>query len=134
FNLIPQLTVQENIELPLFYLGWDAARSAKRAGELAEMVGLDDRLSHRPAELSGGEQQRVAVARSLVNDPAVILADEPTGNLDSKTGKRIMQLLADLNDTGKTIVFVTHEEHLAMYAHRRLHLLDGRIDRIERGG
>ena len=94
FNLIPQLTVQENIELPLYYLGWDAAKSAEQAYELAKKVGLDDRLHHRPTELSGGQQQRVAVARSLANDPAILLADEPTGNLDTVTGKQIMNLLA----------------------------------------
>ena len=133
FNLIPQLTVQENIELPLFYLGWETHRSAARAVELAELMGLGDRLDHRPAELSGGQQQRVAVARSLANDPAVLLADEPTGNLDSATGKQIMNLLAELNRSGKTIILVTHEPELAHYASHSLHLLDGRIDRIEGG-
>ena len=131
FNLIPQLTVQENIELPLYYLGWDAARSAARAGELAEMVGLADRLTHRPTELSGGEQQRVAIARSLANSPEVLLVDEPTGNLDSATGIQIMEMLVRLNDEGRTIVMVTHEAHIADYAGRRLHLIDGRIDRME---
>jgi putative ABC transport system ATP-binding protein len=131
FNLIPQLTVQENIELPLYYLGYDADDSARRAEELADLVGLTDRLQHRPMELSGGQQQRVAVARSLANDPAVLLADEPTGNLDSSTGVQIMELLADLNRQGKTIVMVTHEENIAAYARHRLHMLDGKIDRIE---
>ena len=131
FNLIPQLTVQENIELPLFYLGWEAARSVARAQELAETVGLGDRLDHRPAELSGGQQQRVAVARSLANDPIVLLADEPTGNLDSATGKQIMELLSDLHHQGKTIVMVTHEPDIARYASHHLHLRDGEIDRIE---
>ncbi|MDP7288296.1 MAG: ABC transporter ATP-binding protein [Phycisphaerae bacterium] len=131
FNLIPQLTVQENIELPLYYLGYEAERSARRAEELADLVGLADRLQHRPMELSGGQQQRVAVARSLANDPAVLLADEPTGNLDSSTGVQIMELLADLNRQGKTIVMVTHEENIASYAGSRMHMLDGRIDRIE---
>ena len=131
FNLIPQLTVQENIELPLYYLGYEADRSARRAGELADLVGLADRLAHRPMELSGGQQQRVAVARSLANDPAVLLADEPTGNLDSSTGEAIMELLSDLNRQGKTIVMVTHEENIAAHADNRLHMLDGRIDRIE---
>jgi len=133
FNLIPQLTVQENIELPLYYLGYEAEKSAERAEELADLVGLADRLDHRPMELSGGQQQRVAVARSLANDPAVLLADEPTGNLDSSTGVQIMELLADLNRQGKTIVMVTHEENIASYASRRLHMLDGKIDRIEGG-
>jgi len=131
FNLIPQLSVQENIELPLYYQGWEAARSAKRAEELAEMVGLGDRLQHRPTELSGGEQQRVAVARSLANDPAVMLADEPTGNLDSVTGKQIMELFAELNRAGKTIILVTHEQDIAAYASHRLHMRDGLIDRID---
>jgi len=131
FNLIPQLTVQENIELPLYYLGWEAEASRERAVELAEMVGLADRLQHRPMELSGGQQQRVAIARSLVNDPAVILADEPTGNLDSATGMQIIELLTDLNRRGKTIVMVTHEPDLAACAQRRLHMLDGRVDRTE---
>jgi putative ABC transport system ATP-binding protein len=131
FNLIPQLTVQENIELPLYYLGYEAERSARRAEELADLVGLADRLKHRPMELSGGQQQRVAVARSLANDPAVLLADEPTGNLDSSTGVQIMELLADLNRQGKTIVMVTHEENIAAYAGSRLHMLDGKIGGIE---
>jgi len=131
FNLIPQLTVAENIELPLYYLGWDADESRHRAEELAEMVGLGDRLEHRPTELSGGQQQRVAVARSLANDPAVILADEPTGNLDSTTGAQIMDLMAELNQQGKTIIMVTHETHIAVYARRRVHMLDGRVEAIE---
>ena len=131
FNLIQQLTVQENIELPLYYLGWDAHDSAARARELAETVGLAERLDHRPAELSGGQQQRVAVARALANDPDVLLADEPTGNLDTATGKQIMELLAALNDAGKTIAMVTHEPHIAAYASHRLHMQDGQIDRIE---
>jgi len=133
FNLIPQLTVQENIELPLYYLGWEAHDSLARAEELAEMVGLADRLRHRPMELSGGQQQRVAIARALVNDPAVILADEPTGNLDSATGVQIMSLLTDLNRRGKTIVMVTHESDVAACARRRMHMLDGKIDRVEGG-
>ena len=131
FNLIPQLTVQENIELPLYYQAWTAARSEERARELAALVGLGDRLQHRPAELSGGEQQRVAVARSLANDPAVLLADEPTGNLDSATGQQIMELLVELNRRGKTIILVTHEPTIAAYAGRRLHMRDGLVDRID---
>lgn len=131
FNLIRQLTVEENIELPLYYQGWAAARSAKRAAELAALVGLGDRLRHRPAELSGGEQQRVAVARSLANDPAVLLADEPTGNLDSTTGQEIMELFVELSRRGKTIILVTHEPYIADYADRRLHMLDGLIERID---
>ncbi|MEN6425378.1 MAG: ABC transporter ATP-binding protein, partial [Phycisphaerales bacterium] len=100
FNLIPQLSVQRNIELPLYYLGWDAIRSAQRARELAEEVGLGDRLNHRPTELSGGQMQRVAIARALANDPQVIFADEPTGNLDSATGVQIMDTLTKLNRQG----------------------------------
>ena len=131
FNLIPQLTVQENIELPLYYQGWTAAHSAERAEELAAMVDMDDRLRHRPMELSGGEQQRVAVARSLANDPAVLLADEPTGNLDSSTGEQIMELFVELNRRGKTIILVTHEPYIAAYAGLRLHMRDGLIERID---
>ena len=131
FNLIPQLTVQRNIELPLYYLGWDAHRSAVKAKELAEQVGLGERLNHRPTELSGGQMQRVAIARALTNDPQVIFADEPTGNLDSATGDQIMQLLSRLNEQGKTIIMVTHEPDIAAYASHRLHMIDGLIDRIE---
>ncbi|MDP6523686.1 MAG: ABC transporter ATP-binding protein [Kiritimatiellia bacterium] len=131
FNLIPQLTVQRNIELPLYYLDWSVKESRKRARELADMVGLGDRLNHRPTELSGGQRQRVAVARALANDPAVILADEPTGNLDTPTGKQIMALLEDLNTQGKTIVMVTHESHVAAYAGKHLHMLDGKISATE---
>ena len=131
FNLIPQLTVQRNIELPLYYLGWGAERSARRARELADEVGLGDRLDHRPTELSGGQMQRVAIARSLANDPQVIFADEPTGNLDSTTGEQIMEVLSNLNRQGKTIIMVTHEPNIAAYADSRLHMIDGVVDRIE---
>jgi len=131
FNLIPQLTVEENIELPLYYQGWEARRSADQAARLAAMVGLGDRLQHRPTELSGGQQQRVAVARALANDPSVLLADEPTGNLDSATGQQIMELFAELNGQGKTIILVTHEPHIADYAKTHLHMRDGVIDRLD---
>lgn len=131
FNLIPQLTVQQNIELPLYYLGWEAHQSAERACQIAEMVGLADRLGHKPTELSGGQMQRVAIARALSNDPQIIFADEPTGNLDSSTGLQILDLLAELNDKGKTIVMVTHESGVAAYAGKRMHMLDGRIEKIE---
>jgi putative ABC transport system ATP-binding protein len=134
FNLIPQLTVRENIELPLSYLGWDSRDSADRADELAELVGLGDRLGHRPKELSGGQQQRVAVARALANDPTIILADEPTGNLDSHTSEQIMEMLAGLHAQGKTILLVTHEADVARWAPLHLHMRDGRIDRIEEAG
>ena len=133
FNLIPQLTVQRNIELPLYYLGWDASQSAARAKELAEQVGLGDRVGHRPTELSGGQMQRVAIARALANDPHVIFADEPTGNLDSTTGVQILELLIKLNELGKTIIIVTHEPAIAEHAQNRLHMIDGKIDRIEGG-
>lgn len=133
FNLIPQLTVQRNIELPLYYLGWDASQSAARAKELAEQVGLRDRVGHRPTELSGGQMQRVAIARALANDPHVIFADEPTGNLDSTTGEQILELLIKLNEFGKTIIIVTHEPAIAEHAQKRLHMIDGKIDRIEGG-
>jgi putative ABC transport system ATP-binding protein len=131
FHLIPQLTVQENIELPLYYLGWEASKSAARAKELANKVGLGQRLGHRPNQLSGGQQQRVAIARALSNDPAVLMADEPTGNLDSKTSDDIMHLLRDLNEQGKTILMVTHEADIAGFAKSRLHMKDGRVDRME---
>ena len=131
FNLIPQLTVQRNIELPLYYLGWEAEESAERAKELARMVGLEERLNHRPTELSGGQMQRVAIARALANDPQILLADEPTGNLDSTTGVQILKLLVELNDQGKTIIMVTHEDHIAKHAKIRLHMKDGVVDRIE---
>jgi len=131
FNLIPQLTVRRNIELPLYYLGWDAARSAERARELARSVGLEGRLDHRPTELSGGEMQRVAIARALANDPQILLADEPTGNLDTKTGEQILQLLVELNKQGIMIIMVTHESFVAAHAKQQLHMLDGLIERID---
>ena len=134
FNLISQLTVQRNIELPLYYLGWDSTKSAERARELALKVGLEGRLDHRPAELSGGQMQRVAVARALANDPQIFFADEPTGNLDTATGVQILELLVELNKQGKTIIMVTHEPHIAAYAQKRLHMKDGLIDSIEGAG
>jgi len=134
FNLIPQITVQKNIELPLYYLGWDAEESAERAIELAEKVGLSDRLGHKPTELSGGQMQRVAIARALANDPEILLADEPTGNLDTSTGHQIMDLICELNDLGKTIMMVTHESEIAQHAGYNLHMRDGLIERIEENG
>ena len=133
FNLIPQLTVQENIELPLYYQGREAHLNARRSRELADLVGLGNRLTHRPAELSGGQQQRVAIARSLANDPPILLADEPTGNLDSATGKQIMEFLAHLNAEGKTIILVTHERDIAAYTRQRIHMRDGLIHSVEGG-
>ncbi|MFG0316283.1 MAG: ABC transporter ATP-binding protein [Planctomycetota bacterium JB042] len=131
FNLIAQLTVRENIELPLFYRGTPPAESAEVAAELASRVDLGERLDHRPTELSGGQQQRVAIARSLANDPEVLLADEPTGNLDSATSDQIMTLLRSLNDQGKTIVMVTHEPDIAAWADRSVHMRDGRVHKVE---
>jgi putative ABC transport system ATP-binding protein len=123
YNLIAQLTVIENIQAPLLYQGKDVRQYAERCRELAELVGLGDRLHHRPNQLSGGQQQRVAIARSLVNEPLMMLADEPTGNLDSKTGQEVLDLIDCLNQDGKTIVLVTHDEH------RVIHMKDGQIDR-----
>ncbi len=131
FNLIPQLTVRENIELPLNYQGIDGAESAQRAAELAQLVGLGERLGHRPTQLSGGQQQRVAIARALANDPAILLADEPTGNLDTRTGDEVMALLDDLHAQGKTIVMVTHEPEIAAHATHHLHMRDGLVERLE---
>jgi len=133
FNLIPQLTVQRNIELPLYYLGWEADKSALRAKELACQVGLESRLNHKPTELSGGQMQRVAIARSLANDPNIIFADEPTGNLDSSTGEQILEMLVDLNEQGKTVIMVTHEAYIAERAQYQLHMKDGLIERIDGG-
>jgi len=129
YNLIGQLNVIENIELPMYYQGYPEHESAGRARELAAMVGLGDRLKHRPAELSGGQQQRVAIARALANDPVIILADEPTGNLDSQSGFEILNILNDLHQRGKTLIVVTHDDNIAAKAQRSVHLLDGRIDR-----
>jgi putative ABC transport system ATP-binding protein len=134
FNLIAQNTVLENIEVPLFYQGWHERDSAGRARQLAEMVGLGHRLKHRPAELSGGQRQRAAIARALANDPSVILADEPTGNLDSKTGLDIMKILDSLVEEGRTIILVTHEAHIAAHARRIVHLSDGVVESDERTG
>jgi putative ABC transport system ATP-binding protein len=129
YNLLPQYTVVENIEIPLLYQGVRLDESTHaRCVALAEMVGLGDRLDHRPVQLSGGQQQRVAIARALVNDPQLILADEPTGNLDSRTSDEIMHMLADLNNAGKTIIMVTHENDIAAWARRVVRLRDGRVE------
>ncbi len=129
YNLIAQLTVIENIQVPLLYQGRDVRLFHQRCVDLAKLVGLGERLGHRPNQLSGGQQQRVAIARSLVNDPLMILADEPTGNLDSRTGTEVLDLIDRLNAGGKTIVLVTHDERVAARAHRVVHMKDGLIDR-----
>jgi putative ABC transport system ATP-binding protein len=129
YNLIAQLTVIENIQVPLLYQNKDLQAHREHCISLARTVGLGDRLNHRPNQLSGGQQQRVAIARSLVNDPLLILADEPTGNLDSRTGLEVLELIDDLNAQGKTIVLVTHDERIALRAHRVIHMRDGLIDR-----
>jgi len=132
FNLLPRLTALRNVELPLTIAGVSEKESLKRAEELLELVGLEDRMGHRPSELSGGEQQRVAMARALINDPEIVLADEPTGNLDTKTGWEIVQLVKKLNrEKRQTFVVVTHDEHIAEAADRTIHLKDGLIDRVK---
>jgi putative ABC transport system ATP-binding protein len=132
FNLLPRATALHNVELPLIYAGEKSKARRERAAHALEKVGLADRMDHRPNELSGGQRQRVAIARALVNDPSILLADEPTGNLDSATGNEIMGLFEALWDTGQTIVLVTHEPDIAAHAHRQIHLLDGKIERDER--
>ena len=134
YNLIAQLNVIENIEAPMYYQGLSERQSHTRAMELAEMVGLANRINHRPSELSGGQQQRVAIARALANDPPIILADEPTGNLDSQSGGEILNILDNLKQRGKTLIVITHERHVAQRAEMVVHMLDGCIERIERNG
>ena len=125
FNLLPRLTAFENVALPLIYAGMKKAEREKRTLEKIEAVGLTERMKHKPNELSGGQNQRVAFARALVNNPSIILADEPTGNLDSKTSKEIMELLVEIHRLGNTVILVTHEEDIAHYAHRIVRLRDG---------
>ncbi|MDA7536003.1 ABC transporter ATP-binding protein [Akkermansiaceae bacterium] len=129
YNLIAQLTVLENIQVPLIYQQEDLEEHKERCIELGKLVGLDDRLDHRPNQLSGGQQQRVAIARSLVNEPLMILADEPTGNLDSQTEIEVLGIINDLNKQGRTIVLVTHDDIVSHHAHRVIHMKDGLIDR-----
>jgi putative ABC transport system ATP-binding protein len=131
FNLLPRATALHNVELPLIYGGTNSRERRQRAEHVLEQVGLADRMTHRPSELSGGQRQRVAVARALVNDPAILLADEPTGNLDSRTGADIMALFDELHDGGQTILLVTHEHDVALHAQRRITLLDGLIESDE---
>ena len=132
FNLLPRSTALENVMLPLIYSGIGKADRLVRATKALESVGLGDRMNHKPNELSGGQRQRVATARALVNKPSLILADEPTGNLDSKTSDEIMTLLVDIHNAGNTIILVTHEESIARYAHRIIRLIDGKISSDEK--
>jgi len=129
FNLLPRATALHNVELPLIYAGMNSKERRKRAEEKLALVGLADRIDHKPPEMSGGQRQRVAVARALVNDPALLLADEPTGNLDSVTSTDIMTQLTALNEEGQTILLVTHEHDIAEYAKRQVHLRDGVIEK-----
>ena len=132
FNLLPRATALHNVELPLIYNGTPADVRLEQAKKALEMVDLTDRMYHKPNELSGGQRQRVAVARALVNHPSLLLADEPTGNLDSQTGQEIMALFDRLHQQGNTIILVTHEHDIAMYAHRIIHIRDGKIAKDER--
>lgn len=129
FNLLPRATALHNVELPLIYAGVSAKMRHERATESLEKVELKDRMKHRPNELSGGQRQRVAIARALVNNPSILLADEPTGNLDSKTGIEIMALFERLHGTGNTIILVTHEPEVAAHAHRAIHIRDGQVEK-----
>ncbi len=129
FNLLPRSTALDNVMLPLIYAGYSKTERLQRGKEVLEQVGLGDRIMHKPNELSGGQRQRVAIARALVNRPAIILADEPTGNLDSKTSVEIMALLEEIHKQGNTIILVTHEEDIAQHAHRIVRLKDGIVER-----
>jgi putative ABC transport system ATP-binding protein len=128
FNLLPRTTALDNVALPMIYAGFSKSDRNKRATEVLTQVGLNDRMDHQPNQLSGGQRQRVAVARALVNNPSIILADEPTGNLDSKTSVEIMKLFGDIHASGNTVILVTHEEDIAKYAHRIIRLRDGMIE------
>ena len=131
FNLLPRASSLHNVELPLIYNGTPATKRRKQAEEALDRVGLADRMHHKPNELSGGQRQRVAIARALVNNPSIILADEPTGNLDSRTGEEIMEIFEDLHDSGNTIILVTHEEYIAEHSDRIIRLRDGLVERDE---
>lgn len=131
FNLLPRASALHNVELPLIYNGTPASKRKELAEEALVKVGLKDRMMHRPNELSGGQRQRVAVARALVNNPSIILADEPTGNLDTRTGDEIMDLFENLHDNGNTIILVTHEEYIAEHSDRIIRLRDGHVERDE---
>ena len=131
FNLLARASALHNVELPLIYAGQRRRRRRERAAHLLERVGLGDRMTHKPNELSGGQRQRVAIARALANDPSIILADEPTGNLDSRTGEEIMGVFDELHEGGQTILLVTHEEYIATRTHRIVRLLDGRVESDE---
>jgi putative ABC transport system ATP-binding protein len=128
FNLLPRTTALDNVALPMVYAGYSKSERHKRAAEVLTQVNLSDRMDHQPNQLSGGQRQRVAVARALVNNPSIILADEPTGNLDSKTSVEIMKLFGDIHANGNTVILVTHEEEIAAYAHRVIRLRDGMIE------
>jgi len=127
FNLLPKLTAQENVELPLIYQGMSTGKRRRRSREVLDRVGLLDRMHHKPTELSGGQQQRVAIARALAGNPSLILADEPTGNLDSKTGAEVMRLFHELHEAGNTIVLITHDAQIAAQTPRAIHIHDGKV-------
>lgn len=129
FNLLSRATALSNVLMPTSYSSVSKKIAQKRANDLLKKVGLSDRQKHKPSELSGGEMQRVAIARALINDPEIVLADEPTGNLDSKSGQEIMKILLNLNKEGKTIVIITHDQKIADYAQKTIHILDGKIER-----
>ncbi|MCP4566409.1 MAG: ABC transporter ATP-binding protein [FCB group bacterium] len=131
FNLLPRATALHNVELPLIYNGTSSDARRENAIKAMEIVGLGDRMTHKPSELSGGQRQRVAIARALVNNPSIILADEPTGNLDTTTGAEIMQLMADLHRQGNTLIVVTHEYSVAQHADRIVHIIDGKVEKEE---
>ena len=133
FNLIPTLTALENVEYPMIFSGVPKVKRLKKSEEVLEKLGLGDRLRHNPTELSGGEQQRVSIARAIINEPEIILADEPTGNLDSKTGKGIMEVLKKINEEmGRTLIVVTHDIYISYYSDKRVYLSDGKIEKIEK--